>query len=300
LLLLSSVVPLEILELKEVRISEADMERLVPALEACPSLTELSLDGVSQPQAAALLVHCLRAKRTSTVCALRHLCLASASRSRLSFASILTGQDHATRSMVSSLKVLRLLDGFEEVGDLLKTLAMGHRLSSLSLERLTGNSWSQLTAQLPNLLYLREFNAAYLMTAAPVDSQPFLRAMRKNGSLHKVSEIASLVVLSQSTFNHRRTPLFNDAELQQIRCYGERNQATHKLLQNPDLCDSGNDAHGDETKTPLSLFPRLFEVMKPARRMAPNYILMGLLACDNGDKVIGPRGRDKRLLVSSC
>jgi hypothetical protein len=29
--------------------------------------------------------------------------------------------------------------------------------------------------------------------------------------------------------------------------------------------------------------------MKPARRMAPNFILMGLLACES-NKLIGPRG----------
>jgi hypothetical protein len=293
-LVLKSGVPLEVLEMEKVSISDADMEHLLPGLEACPSLTELSLDGVLECEATVSLVLCLRANRIS---AIHRLCLADGSGEVFPFTMLLTGLKKPYTSTKSSLQSLKLLNQFDDIGNLLRGLVMGHRLSILSLGYLTDNSWSQLNAQLPNLVYLTEITVEYLLQQGHSNSMAFVRAMRKNGCLHKVSEITAFDKRSnRPIYMQSGTPLFAAAELQQIRRYCERNQATGKLLQNPTL--RGSDAHGDKAKTPLFLFPKLFEVMKPARRMAPNLILMGLLACES-DKLIGPRGRDKRLLVSS-
>jgi hypothetical protein len=295
-LMLQSGAPLEILELKRVSMFGSAMEHLLSGLKACPSLTELSLDGVFEREAATSLVRCLRANGTSAVCGIRQLCLANGSRWTFPFTLLLTSlTQRACTSTSSSLQCLKLLNHFDDLRKLLRALVKGHRLSILSLGYLSDHSWSQLNVQLPNLVYLNEITVEYLLQQGHSDSMAFVRAMRKNGCLHKVSEITAFddQRSSRPIYLQRATPLFAPAELQRIRGYCERNQATRELLQNPDLCD------GDEAKTPISLFPKLFEVMKPARRMAPNFVFMGLLACDSHDKSIGPRGRDKRLLVSS-
>jgi hypothetical protein len=72
--------------------------------------------------------------------------------------------------------------------------------------------------------------------------------------------------------------LFAAAELQQIRRYCKRNQPTRELLQYPIVC--GSDAHGDEAKTPLFLFPKYFEVTKPARNKVHGERLGSLLLHD--------------------
>jgi hypothetical protein len=286
-LMLQSGVPLEVLELNRVSISKADMERLVRGLEVCPSLVELSLNGFIKRQAAVALVRCLRASRTFAVCGIRRLCLGSVDAlARPHFASLLSDPEPATTSMLSSLEFLNLLHKFEDIGRLLKALVMGRRLSSLSIRYVSDNTWPQLNFHLPNLLYLNELSVKYVCNFPGYntysDSKAFIRAIRNNGCLNKVFDTASY-----------DGPLFTSSELQRIQLYCERNAATRDLLQNPNLY-SGDD-HGDETKTPLYLFPKLFEVMKPARRMSPNYILMGLLACDSCDKLIGPCGRFKRV-----
>jgi hypothetical protein len=299
--MLQSSVPLEVLKMERVSISRVGMELLAPALEACPSLTELSWAGIFDCEAADSFVRCLRTSRTCTGSGLHRLCLGGDYQGPLPFTLILTGLEPGTAYMASSLQSLHLQYEFEEIGDLLRGLVMGHRLSSLSLYWLTDNSWSQLSLQLPNMLYLCKITIANLLQKQGRSrsmAMAFVHAMRKNGCLHKVSQVTGYVEYTSGPrciqCGHR---LFTATQLQQIRRYCERNRATRELLQNPNLCD-GDDAHGGEAKTPLCLFPKLYEVMKPARRMAPNFILMGLLACDRRETSIRPRDRNKRLLVS--
>jgi hypothetical protein len=154
--MLLSGVSLEVLELKDVSISKAVVERLVRALEACLSLAELSLDDFFEYTAAFSLARCIRASRALTVCGLRRLCLRNFDLPGICpFASILEPLPSST-TVLPSLRILNLRNTTTRIGGLLDALVMGHRLSSLSLERVTVKCRSQLIVYLPNLLYLNE------------------------------------------------------------------------------------------------------------------------------------------------
>jgi hypothetical protein len=66
------------------------------------------------------------------------------------------------------------------------------------------------------------------------DSKTFIHAIRTNGCLHRVTEVTS----SDWREAHVETPLCAAADLQQVRCYCERNRTTSKLLLHPKLSDS--------------------------------------------------------------
>jgi hypothetical protein len=301
--MLQSHVPLEVLELRNVHFSQAGMESLVQSLESCTSLMDLSLGGDMVDEAKQEIVRFLRAPRSAETCHIRRLCLRATRGATNLFLSVLTAdlseQQLTTISIGSFLHALSLPDVFEDIDELLNVLVAGeHRLSSLSLGCVSDTSWSQFTRHLPNMLHLRELHLKTLIKwhVSSTTGMDFVRAMRTNGSLHLVSEVSFYDIPIE--YGMGPSPLFTAAELQQIGIYCQRNQVTRELLQNS--FSQSNDARDcvGSAKTSLSLLPKLFHVMKPARRMAPNSIFLGLLCCtggSNGDSVIGPHGHNKRL-----
>jgi hypothetical protein len=174
------------------------------------------------------------------------------------------------------LQVLSLDAELWDIDGLLSALgAGGHHLSTLSLGYVRPSSWSQLTGKLPDVVHLREIHLEHVL-GTRCSSMDFVRAMKKNGSLHEVSCKTS-----------QHTPLFCAEELQRIRIYCQRNRLTRQMLQNPSLpCDDTGDGHAE---TWLSLFPALFAILKPAKRTHPNSIFVGLTRCSGNS--IGPQGQ---------
>jgi hypothetical protein len=296
--MLRSQVPLEILELKGAAFSSNDMETLVEGLECCLSLVELTLVGGHERASWDRLLGFLRAGRSSAACTIQQLFLQDTSCMQAvkpALSILASDQGPTSTSIGSCLQVLTLPCRFDDIDKLLNNFVTGeHRLSSLSLGYLTDESWSQLTQRLPSLLHLREFHLKTLLKKH-ASSADFVYAMQRNGSLYQVSEISCYDTQREDRFWHPPSPLFTSAESQQIAIYCRRNQVTRELLQNPYLPSS--DARDGNAKTSLSLFPKLFHVVKPAQRMAPTLIFLGVLACSggNGDCLIGPHGRNKRL-----
>jgi hypothetical protein len=289
--MLQSRVPLEILELRHVSISKTSMNHLLRGLESCSSLVELALVGSMGDETERALVCFLRTGISTAVNAIRRLCLRNLNGVSHLFPSILTTDDKDQQPMIASigasLQALSLPYLFQNIDVLLDVLVAGaHHLSSLSLGCLTFTSWSQLIRRLPDLVHLKELPFQFdRHQQNEISSVDFVRAMRKNGSLCRVSEI---YLQSKARFP---TPLFRATELQKIRIYGQRNQETREMLQNPCLpCDEINIG---STKTPLSMLPILFHVMKPAKRVAPNCVLVGLLACSG---TLGPEHSHKKRL----
>jgi hypothetical protein len=270
------------------------MKSLVRGLESCPSLVELAVRALLSRKAKRELVRYMGTSRSAEACNMRRLYLTDHSDAAERFPSILTvaanGQQSATTSLGSCLRLLSLPNKFEDISELLNVLVVGeHRLSSLSLRCLTDTSWLQLSHALPKLLHLREFHLVYL-DKEDASTADFVRAMRQNGSLHRVSD------MSICSPGWRREPLFSADELLEIQSYCQRNLKMRELLQDPYLPD--DDTREVKTKTLLSLFPKLFQAMKPAQRVAPTHILAGLLACSGGSDggcLIGPSGHSKRL-----
>jgi hypothetical protein len=283
--MLQSRVPLEVLELKNMSLSQTGTANLVQGLDVCSSLAELTLEGDMVREAKQELLRFFQANRSTTEHALRHLSLNDTTGSGLrhSFQSILTAA--ATASIGASLHALCLPERIRDIQELLLVLVAGeHHLSSMSLGSVSALCWSQLTRCLPNMLHLQELRVKQLFER-DASSTDFVRAMRQNGSLYRVSETTV-----QTTAFAASMPLFNAVELQQIQVYCQRNLVTRELLQNQPVssCEACN-GHGE---TLLSLLPRLFHVMKPAWRMAPNSIFVGLLACGDDTRLpplIGPR-----------
>jgi hypothetical protein len=288
--MLQSRVPLEVLELSGTCFSLADMKSLVQGLETSESLVELSLEGIMLEEVQQELVRFLRAGRSAAARVIRRLCLRDVGLPD-NLLSILTAPDSerqpTTTTIGTSLRALNLESLFLDIDELLNVLVAGkHHLLSLSLGGLIDPCWSQVTQCLPNLVHLQELHLKRCMTRERPLSVDFVRAMRQNGSLHQVSE---------KFYGHES--LCNAAELQQIAIYCQRNQMTRQLLQN--LFLPNDDTDDDNAKTSLSLLPKLFHVMKPAKRIVPNSIFLGLLACSGGGGRescwIGPRGHGKRL-----
>jgi hypothetical protein len=281
--ILQSRLPLEILELRSLFFSRAGMENLLLGLERCSTLVELAVEGSMSGETEEALVCFLRAGKKTAVNGIRRLCLRNLRGTSSLFPSILKPDDGdpepGAKSIGESLQALNLPYLFDNIDVLLNVLADGaHHLSSLSFGLLTATSWLQLTRGLPNLVHLKElhFNLSR-HRQNDVSSVDFVRAMQRNGSLCRISEIC---FLSNATFP---TPVFSATELRKLRIYGQRNQEAQELLQIPFL--PSDDTSASRADALLSLFPMLFHVMKPAQRLAPNCVLVGLLACSS---VLGP------------
>jgi hypothetical protein len=105
------------------------------------------------------------------------------------------------------------------------------------------------------------------------DGPTFLRALRKNGSLHEVS---------LDPESKRDPPFFSAPDLLKIQSICNRNRCTRGMLQKP-AWDS-DSTMSNNTYAPIQLVPSLFRAVGQAPRTAVSYILAGLLVRDNDDR----------------
>jgi hypothetical protein len=281
--LLRSEVPLESLELHVFEFNQDQLMPLLNAMNSCPTLVRLVLTGDMEIEAAREMTAWFRQPQE---CFLRELCLGGdyyfQHESATVMSSILTPLEGSSPQQSSAGACLRVLDvDVRHVRDLqlLEALATERcQLRTLSLRELNEDTWRQLTRYLPDMMSLRELNVKFVL--GDCNPSTFVRALRQNGSLH--------TVFAASVRTGRIDALFSTAELRRIQSSCDRNRWAAESLQ--ELKDGGLLRREDATL--LYLCPLLLRAVKPARRMAPNAFLSGLLACD---EAIGPRGRAKRI-----
>jgi hypothetical protein len=172
----------------------------------------------------------------------------------------------------SSVDVLSIMESYQYgfspmesfFDKLMKAPSIGTcKYPSLRISFCTKSGVDAMIRYLPTATTLRELvifgdGVSFLRTAA------FRKALRENGSI-----ISFTVEPSKGT-------LVDDTVLLNLRAYGDRNQMVQELLK-------PIDSQSSSSLSSLTLFPSLFCVAQQAPRIAPNVILMGLLAagCDS-------------------
>jgi hypothetical protein len=135
----------------------------------------------------------------------------------------------------------------------------------LSLSCSFYNDWGAMTECLPKLVHLRNLEVDW---AWHQDTNPaFIRAIRRNGSIHELS----LSKADHSKHSVTAASTFSENERSILKAYGKRNLLVPTLLQEPVSV---------EHKKMASRFPSLFAVATAAPRTAPNNVLIGLLSLD--------------------
>jgi hypothetical protein len=183
--------------------------------------------------------------------------------------------------MGSSLRVLAVKSfDLDDIEDVLKPLTMRcSQLLELTLEGLTGSTFSHLVQFLPEMHFLRELNLKFHkdMDRSRFCPYSFLHALRRNGSLHQVAVSHEEKYLRE--FRSVFTPLLVGLDWRRMQAFCDRNRGARGMLQ-------------ENSRTALSLVPSLFKAVMQSPRMAPTCLLSGLLAA--GD-AIGDIDRKKRV-----
>jgi hypothetical protein len=134
------------------------------------------------------------------------------------------------------------------------------RLSSLSCS--FEDDWGVMIECLPKLVHLRNLEVDWMWHQ---DTNPtFVRTIRRNGSIHKLS-------LSETDHSEHSDTRLSKNERSLLEAYGKSNLLVPTLLREPVSVEHKNSA---------SLFPSLFAVATAAPRTAPNNVLIGLLSLD--------------------
>jgi hypothetical protein len=274
---LCSDIPLESLELKGFMFSRDQSVPLLDAMLSCSTLVRLVLTGELEVIATREMEALFRQPRESS---LRELCLGGEHPpyGRADVSSILTPLEGSSQqsSAGSLLQVLELyVPPSQGIQSLLAELATKRsQLRSLSLGFLDRVASEQLSQFLPDMMSLRNLNVKYVLNECSPD--PFLRALRQNGSLHAVC-LSSI------------SATFSTDELLRIQSYCDRNRwATGS----PQKLGAGHDEDVLMHHEDATLLPSLLHAVKPAGRMAPSAFLGSLVACD---EAIGPHVRAKRV-----
>jgi hypothetical protein len=261
--LLCSGVRLEKLELAHFDFGEEMIEQLVHGMASCQSLAHLSLEDCTfrnNPAVASTLVRFLQSSRETRSRYLSEEHAGSTS-VRIATASLSSGSEiaRATDDIGSSSQVVHLrYNTVDVLQDVLNPLAKeGAQLLSLTLCH-TPETIALLTQDLP--IYLRLRNLTFQMSSGQSStwSVAFLLALRKNGSLHKV------------------TATMEDGEPvgNWIQSWCDRNRVAPTLLSQLNLTSEACD----HEQTPMHLSPLLYKVVSQTPRMAPTWLLSGLLA----------------------
>jgi hypothetical protein len=166
---------------------------------------------------------------------------------------------HSMNSIGSSLQILELDTAVMNTPRLLEALTMqGSQLVTLSLKSAWEMSWQPWIQYLPEIVRLCELAILHERGGTFVDigQEDFLDALRKNGSLQKVSIV--------------NIKCWGTTEMQRAQLYCDRNR--FGVLQEHHMdCNA--------TVSQPFLCPSLWHVIKPAWRVAPRAIFSGLLAC---------------------
>jgi hypothetical protein len=187
----------------------------------------------------------------------------------------------ASTNGLSSLQVLDVSDNYEvdDIEDVLKPLTMPcSQLLELSLGSLTEDVFPQLADFLPDLHFLRELTLQFQGDMDHIRFSPhsFLHALRRNGSLHRVS--VALAEYNGREYRYTGAWLLVGSDSPWMQAFCDRNCLAPGLLQS-------------NAQTPLSLVPSLYKTVTQSLRMAPTNLLAGLLAADDA---IGYDGHEKR------
>jgi hypothetical protein len=200
-----------------------------------------------------------------------------------SSALITTENDNAqaTNCTSSSLRVLEVCVWLNDIQGVLQPLTTKEsQLEELSLGGLIESTCSQLAQFVPELIRLRELKLVFLsIDHQNFDSQSWLRVLRKNGSLHDMS-------FSYKNDAREHVPMFG-LEYSKIQSLCDRNRWAPGMLQ------AAGSNKSTESPTPMSLFPALCMVLAQSPRLAPTFLLAGMLAA--GDWVVC---RQKRVCSS--
>jgi hypothetical protein len=266
--LVRSGVQLETLKLNDFASSKDIVKSLFLGLEACQSLTRLTVEscdfGVDPTLDSAF------AQGIQQIKNIHQLRLTDCGARMRSSVNILASVLSAEQSS-SSLQVLDLECRFiDDIQGVLMPLTKDiFQIKSMTLGGLTTSTWLQLTRNLPDFVQLR--NLTLRLWSAPgyrYDNRAFLQALDKNGSLHEV-----LVALNYYG------PVFCAADWRRMQSLCDRNRALPTLMQAINLRDGNVTLNS--TGTPLCNVPMLFTVAAQASRMAPTTILGGLLVASN-------------------
>jgi hypothetical protein len=278
--LLQSEVRLEALELASVRLDKEKMEYLLQGLESCPTLVDFSVrncyfasdHGDREFLADAFGIR-LRACRNIHQL---HLIDCNFSERIASSALSLTEGDKAevTDYIGSSLRVLELEGRLTDIEDVLKPLCTKEsQLVELTLDGLTASTWSQLTPCLSELCRVCALKLHFMFDfqRRHFNTQSWQCALRKNGSLHNIS-------ISCETDAREHVPMIG-LDYSKIQSFCDRNRSAPGLLL---AAGSNKDTGTMETSpAPLSLIPSLCKVLAQAPRLAPTFLLSGMLAASN-------------------
>jgi hypothetical protein len=279
--LLQSKVQLETLELDGFCWDMTKMEYLVQGLESCETLVNLTVRDchfAAGNDLASEFGRCLHNCRN-----VRRLRLINCAAVRVAPSLLMpTGNKNAegTNCMGSSLRVLELRDELRFLSDrVLRPLTMKEsQLVKLTLDDLSVFCSRKLTRYVPGLQRLREL---HLFFRHCFHFEPFLRALRKNGSLH---------VVSVSCKNDARdiVPMLGSLDCRTMQSMCDRNRWAPGMLR-------ALGSNEDNLKTalmPLPFIPSLCKVVAQSPRLAPTFLLAGMLAADDA---IGFIFREKRM-----
>lgn len=128
------------------------------------------------------------------------------------------------------------------------------RLASLNLNSTSRDSMAAVVQTIPNVLYLQDLSICRRGSTRTCSSAVLL-AVRDNGSLHQFT------VQDDPSF-------FTAQELRHAKAFGKRNHHVPRLL-----------TTGASVEI-LALVPSLVAAALPAKRMAPNIVLKGLVRAD--------------------
>jgi hypothetical protein len=262
------------LDLRGYHISGPGMERIVDGLRANRSLQSLCLEGNRGQfclSKSAMLFFAKYMQQRGTENTLRSLKLVDCAPwvSAIQDCAGVKGIPIMMVLLGTSLRELSLT-GVKDDGLLLGFLdeyarcANHIRLRRLFIWNVLVASYAALLRCLPQLVYLQSIT--FCVKGLDVDGDPGLRAsLRKNGSLHNVSDLSDW---------GRTTEQYTNRNRDVIRLLTPLREDTFAFWRRDDTPSSN-----------LHLFPSLFKVVQQAQRMAPNSILMGLL---NASVFAGP------------
>jgi hypothetical protein len=255
---------------------EEMMNSLVQGLEACQTIANLTVreglllfrggDFDRAPAFGRSLRKCHSIRQLHIIDCPLSSCIAASA-----LMSTESDDANATGGMGSSLQVLQVRDKYDlrDIKDVLKPLTMpSSHLLKLTLEGLIEDVCSQLAEFLPDFHLLRELNIQFRIKLwSRMDhgsiSHSFLHALSRNGSLHRAS-------VSQSAENGASAPMLVGLDCRRMQAFCDRNRLVLGMMQ-------------ENVQTPVSLLPSLCKSVTQSLRMAPTFLLAGVLA--TGDAV---------------
>jgi hypothetical protein len=278
------------------RLCKEEMDLLVEGLHGNQSIKKLHLTGNFAPSAATAFADYMQSRNgidTSRITSLT-LCLISFSSEEVCDSDLLIS-DLLKGPYGGGLQSVELME-FQVPGlwNVLLKETPSKNLRSLKLH-CDRRDRVECLKYLPELVFLQKLEFQDMGCPVPLvnecdvdECKVFCEAVKKNGSLHKVSVTTRLRNGTKVSFED-----WDANVVRAVKAWGKRNRHLPQLLANPidiagaSRCDN-RGAISAANAPNNALFPTLFWVAKQAPRMAPAQLLLGLLALDD---VIEPRAQ---------